>query len=181
MLIAKNKSFEQHRFFSSQETNLMKVRNQKILLDKTDWTILSLLKENAKAKYVEIGKKLDLAHSTVYDRIKKMEKHRIIKKYTVEIDYKKTGMKLLTAFVTIFTDPKETEKIAELITRHKQVKEVLMSLSEELVIITRIIVEDQEKLHTFIANNVAPLKGVLRIRTSVISKKYKQGNLNKIT
>ena len=151
----------------------MKIRNHKILLDKTDWTILDLLKENAKAKYVEIGKKLNLAHSTVYDRIKRMEKNSIIKKYTVEIDYNKTGIKLLTAFVTIFTDPKETERIAEQITKYKQVTEVLMSLSEELVIITRIIVEDQEKLHTFIANNIAPLRGVLRIRTSVISRKYK--------
>jgi len=154
----------------------MRIRNQQVLLDDTDWTILKILEENSKAKYVEIGKKLNLAHSTVYDRIKKMEKYGIIKKYTVEINHKKAGVKLLVAIVTIFTDPKETENVAEQIARHRQISEVLTSLSEELVIIARITAEDQEKLHSFIARNIAPLKGVLRIRTSVISKKHKQEN-----
>jgi hypothetical protein len=29
-------------------------------------------------------------------------------------------------------------------------------------------------LHTFIANSVAPLPGVLRIRTSILTKKFKE-------
>ena len=156
----------------------MKARNRQVLLDDTDWAILKILQKNAKAKYIEIGKKLNLAHSTIYDRVKKMEKHKIIKKYTVEIDYKKAGMKLLVAIVTIFTDPKESEKVAEQIAKHRQVSEVLTSLSEELAIIARITAEDQEMLHSFIARNIAPLNGVLRIRTSVISKKYKQENVS---
>lgn len=154
----------------------MKMRNRQALLDDTDWAILKILQKNAKAKYVEIGRRLNLAHSTVYDRIKKMEKHRIIKKYTVEIDSKRAGIRLIVAIVTIFTDPKESAKVAEQIAKHKQVSEVLTSLSEELAIIARITADDQEMLHAFIARNIAPLKGVLRIRTSVISKKYKQEN-----
>lgn len=155
----------------------MKTRNQQVLLDDKDWAILKILQKNAKAKYLEIGKKVNLAHSTVYDRIKKMEKYKIIKKYTVEIDYKKAGMKLLVAIVTVFTDPKESEKVAEQIAKHRQVSEVLTSLSEELAIIARITARNQEMLHSFIARNIAPLKGVLRIRTSVISRKYKQKNV----
>jgi DNA-binding Lrp family transcriptional regulator len=34
--------------------------------------------------------------------------------------------------------------------------------------------ENQEELHEFIANWVAPLQGVLRIRTSIITKKLKE-------
>lgn len=152
----------------------MKTRKQYALLDDTDWAILKILQENAKAKYIEIGKELNLAHSTVYDRIKKMEKYGIITKYTIVVDFKKTGRKILSALVTIFSDPKESEKIAEQIAKYSQVSEVLISLSEELVIIARITAMDQEMLHSFIAHNIAPLKGVLRIRTSVISKQFKQ-------
>jgi Lrp/AsnC family transcriptional regulator for asnA, asnC and gidA len=152
----------------------MKTRKQYALLDSTDWAILRILQENAKARYTEIGKELNLAHSTVYDRIKKLEKHGIITKYTIAVDFKKTGMKILPALVTIFSDPKESEKIAEQLAKYQQVSEVLISLSEELVIIARISARDQETLHFFIAHNIAPLKGVLRIRTSVISKQFKQ-------
>lgn len=152
----------------------MKAKNQLVSMDDLDWAIIGILQQNAKETYTEVGRRLRLAHSTVYDRIKKLEKHGIIKKYTVEIDAKKAGMNLLTAILTIFTDPKKNEEVAKQLAYHKQVKEVFTSLSEELHIIAKIVAEDQEKLHSFIAQFVAPLPGVLRIRTSVITRRYKQ-------
>jgi Lrp/AsnC family transcriptional regulator for asnA, asnC and gidA len=137
---------------------------------------LKILQENARLTYTEIGRRLGLAHSTIYDRIRKMEKHGVIKKYTVVVDPKKMGMKVLTAILTIFTDPKKSEKVAEGLAKHEQVLEVFSSLSEEFFIIAKIISEDQEDLHSFIAQYIAPLLGVLRIRTSIITRKYKEEN-----
>ncbi|MFQ6080852.1 MAG: Lrp/AsnC ligand binding domain-containing protein, partial [Candidatus Bathyarchaeia archaeon] len=54
------------------------------------------------------------------------------------------------------------------------VLEVFTSLSEELLIIAKVVAEDQDKLHSFIAQSVAPLPGVLRIRTSIITRKHKE-------
>ena len=48
-----------------------------------------------------------------------------------------------------------------------------MSLSEELLILAKVLARDQDSLHSFIAKKVAPLQGVLRIRTSIITKKLK--------
>jgi len=42
-----------------------------------------------------------------------------------------------------------------------------------LLIISKIVAEDQEELHSFLAEYVAPMPGVLRIRTSIITRKYK--------
>lgn len=154
----------------------MKTKNRRVFLDDLDWAILSALQENARQTYTEIGRRLNLAHSTIYDRIKRMEERGIIKKYGVVIDPKKAGVKFLTAIVTVFTDPKESEKVAKKLAKHKQVLEVFTSLSEELLIIAKIVAEDQEKLHSFIAQFVAPLPGVLRIRTSIITRKHKEEN-----
>ncbi|MEM3642082.1 MAG: Lrp/AsnC ligand binding domain-containing protein, partial [Candidatus Bathyarchaeia archaeon] len=55
-----------------------------------------------------------------------------------------------------------------------QVTEVYTSLSEELQIIAKVVAENQENLHEFIASTVAPLPGVLRIRTSIVTKKFKE-------
>jgi DNA-binding Lrp family transcriptional regulator len=103
-----------------------------------------------------------------------MEKNGIIKKWTVDIDLEKVGMNYLTARMTVYTDPKESENVAKKLSEAKEVLEVSMSLSEELLIIAKVIARDQNSLHSFIARKVAPLQGVLRIRTSIVTKKIKE-------
>ena len=121
-----------------------------------------------------IGRNLGLAHSTIYDRIKRMEQYGVIKKYTAVIDPEKAGTKNIIAITTIFSDPKQSEKVAEILCQAPQVLEVYTSLSEELLILAKVVADNQEDLHEFIASSVAPLPGVLRIRTSIITKKFKE-------
>jgi DNA-binding Lrp family transcriptional regulator len=64
--------------------------------------------------------------------------------------------------------------VAEKLAEATEVLEVSTSLSEELLIIAKVTAEDRDKLHAFIAEKVAPLPGVLRIRTSIVTKKYKE-------
>lgn len=152
----------------------MKIKGQGVALDNLDWRILQLLQENAKLTYTEIGNKLDVAHSTVYDRIQRMEEHGIIKKYRAVVDPEKAGLQQITALMTIYTEPKESEHIANKLAEFPEILEVSSSFSEELVINAKVVSQDQPKLHAFIAQSIAPLPGVLRIRTSVITKKYKE-------
>jgi len=155
----------------------MKIKKRRIALDDLDWKILYALQENARQTYSETGRLLNVAHTTIYERIKKMEEHGIIKKYTTVVDLEKIGMKHLTAVMTIITDPKESENVAEKLSEFNDALEVYTSLSEELLIIAKVVAENQDKLHSFIAQSVAPLPGVLRIRTSIITKKHKEGLL----
>lgn len=152
----------------------MKLKNEAISLDSLDWEILKALQENSKQTYSEVGRQLGVAHSTVYDRIRKMEKNGVIKKWTVDIDLEKIGMNYVTARMTVYTDPKESENVAKELSEAKEVLEVSMSLSEELLIIAKVIARDQDELHSFVAKRVAPLQGVLRIRTSIVTKKIKE-------
>jgi len=152
----------------------MKIKGQGVVLDNLDWRILQLLQENARLTYTEIGTKLDVAHSTVYDRIQRMEEHGIIKKYKAIVDFQKAGMQQITALMTIHTDPKESERIANKLAEFPEVLDVSSSLSEELVINAKVVAQDQAELHSFVAQSIAPLPGVLRIRTSILTKKYKE-------
>ncbi len=155
----------------------MKLKKQAVSLDSLDWNILQALQENAKQTYTEIGRRFGVAHSTVYDRIKKMEESNVIKKYTTVVDLEKVGVKYITAIMTVFTDPKESENVAKKLSESKEVLEISTSLSEELSIIAKVVAKDQDKLHSFIAQKVAPLSGVSRIRTSIITRKYKEEEL----
>jgi len=159
---------------NSLEGRLLKIKNNNLTLDSTDIKILELLQEDARKTYTDIGRRLGIAHSTVYDRIKRMEQHGIIKKYTTLVDLEKAGARTITAIMIIYTDPKESENIAEKLCSIPQILEVYTSLSEEIQVIAKVVAESQESLHEFIATKVAPLPGVLRIRTSIVTKKFKE-------
>jgi DNA-binding Lrp family transcriptional regulator len=152
----------------------MKLKNHAISLDTLDWKILQSLQQNSKQTYSEIGRQLGVAHSTVYDRIRKLEKSGIITKWTVEINFEKTGINNILAIMIVYTDPKESDNVAKRLSSAKEVLEASISLSEELLIIAKVVARNQDELHSFVAKKVAPLQGVLRIRTSIITKKYKE-------
>ena len=152
----------------------MKEKGASISLDRLDYQILRLLQENAKFTYNEIGNRLDVSHSTVYDHIQRMENQKIIQKYEAIIDLEKIGVQQITALMTITADPKETERIAKKLAEFDQVLEVATSFSEELVVTAKVTAKDQAALHSFIAKSIAPLSGVLRIRTAIFTLKIKE-------
>jgi DNA-binding Lrp family transcriptional regulator len=152
----------------------LRLRNDALALDDVDLRILEALQEDARRTYTAIGKHLGMAHSTVYDRIKRLEQYGVIRKYTTVVDAEKAGEKRILALMTVYTDPKESDAVAGRLCKAPEVLEVYTSLSEELLILAKVVAEDQETLHMFIANSVAPLPGVLRIRTSIVTKKFKE-------
>jgi DNA-binding Lrp family transcriptional regulator len=156
----------------------MKVKNDTPSLDTADLEILKDLQEDSRQTYLAIGKRLGIAHSTVYERIKKMEQHGIIRKYTVLIDIEKPDARNITAIMSVYTDPKETETVARKLAESTEVIELYTCISEELLVLAKVVAATQEDLHAFIANSIAPLPGVLRIRTSIITKKFKEAELS---
>ena len=54
-------------------------------LDEYDMKILDLLSENSRMSYSEIAKILGIARQTVKSRIEKLEREKIIEKYTIKI------------------------------------------------------------------------------------------------
>lgn len=154
----------------------MRRKSAALFLDAKDLEILKALQEDSRQSYTAIGKRMGIAHSTVYDRVRRMEVQKVIKNYTAVVDLEKAGVKKIMAIMTVYTDPKETERVAEKLAESPEVLEVYTSLSDELLIMTKVVAASQESLHAFVANSVAPLMGVLRIRTSIVTRKLKETN-----
>jgi len=68
-------------------------------LDKTSWSILTCLQENARASFAEIGREVGLSAPAVAERMLKLEEAGIIQGYRIEVDYEKTGY-ALKAFIS---------------------------------------------------------------------------------
>ncbi len=152
----------------------MRHRSTVLSLDAKDLEILKALQEDSRQTYTAIGKRVGIAHSTVYDRVRRMEMQKVIRNYTALVDFEKAGVKKIMAIMTVYADPKETERVALKLAESPEVLEVYTSLSDELLIMAKVVAASQEGLHAFVANSVAPLNGVLRIRTSIITRKVKE-------
>lgn len=69
-------------------------------VDGTDLAILHELQEDARAPNARIARKLGLATSTVFERIRKLEQRGVIQGFEVRVDPRSVGM-AVTAFVSI--------------------------------------------------------------------------------
>lgn len=70
------------------------------MLDDTDRKIVELLQKNARLSNAAIAEQVGLTSSTVYDRVKKLERKGVIKGYVAVVDAEQLG-KPITAFVRL--------------------------------------------------------------------------------
>jgi Lrp/AsnC family transcriptional regulator, leucine-responsive regulatory protein len=83
------------------------------MIDDTDRKILAILQDDARTSNAEVARKVGMAASAVFERIRKLEERRVIEGYSARIDPSAVGMGLL-AFVFVRGDdslpPSETER-----------------------------------------------------------------------
>ena len=142
-------------------------------MDKKDEKILELLRENSKLTTNQISKKTLIPITTVHNRIKKLEKEGIIKKYSVELDNKKLG-KNLAAFIHITVDYKLLKEMK--ISQHDLAKKIKQNESVEDAamvtggtdIIIKVRVKDVDELDYFVTKHLRNIEGIEKTQTMVV-------------
>lgn len=79
-------------------------------MDEKDKILLNELKKDSKRSVQELSKSTKIPSTTVYNRIKQLEKDGIIKQYTVKLDNKKIG-KVQAIFEVSTTSPEFIKKV----------------------------------------------------------------------
>jgi len=69
-------------------------------IDEIDLKLISVLKNDSRMSFVDLGKAINLSPSATRGRLQKMEDNGIIKKYDIQIDYKLLGYDV-EAFILI--------------------------------------------------------------------------------
>ena len=147
-------------------------------LDTLDFLILEQLKTNSKQPLNILQEKLGKKTSTIHSRIKKLEQKKIIKNYTINVDYKTIGYPL-TAYVMINFDNGATDLpqdiIAGKIADRGQVEEVHL-IAGEFDILVKVRAKDLEDLGIFITRDLKDIEGIGNSRTFVSLNKLKDAN-----
>lgn len=83
-------------------------------MDTKDRKILALLEKDGRLGYAEIGKAVGLAASSVHDRVRKLGRSGIIRRYAAEVDLAAAGFPI-TAIVSLALSPSSPSDIPALI------------------------------------------------------------------
>ena len=75
---------------------MVKTKDNVVKLDDTDINILKIINEDVRTSYRQISRSLDVSVGTVHNRIDKMVKSGVIKKFSPVIDHEKLGFVLTT-------------------------------------------------------------------------------------
>ena len=91
----------------------MCIRDRETAMDKTDYRILRILKENGRESASDIGKEIHLSVSAVLDRIKKLEDSGVIKSYTILVDSSKLGNDVIALMEVSLEHPRFYDEFTE--------------------------------------------------------------------
>lgn len=151
-------------------------------LDKIDKQILKLLLQNSKMNIKEIALKVDLTTSPTYERIKRMEKSGIIKRYIAEIDKEKIGLNLV-----VFCQVKLQVHSKKLITQFENIvykmPEVIgcYHVAGNFDYLLKIITTDIKSYQSFLKNKLSVIESVAHVQSNFVMSEVKETSLLEIT
>ncbi len=140
--------------------------------------ILSILAGDARTAPEKIAMLTGRSLADVQMAIADYEKRHVIKRYKTIIDWEKTGVEKLSAFIDVKVQPARDvgfDAVAERIYRFPEVQSVwLVSGGSDL----RVVVngDNIRELGRFVAEKLATIEGVISTDSHFVLKRYKEDN-----
>lgn len=134
-------------------------------LDELDRKILSLLKNDARLPYADIGKKVHLSAPAVHARVKKMEASGAILRHTITLEPTAVGAPLC-AFIRITRNRGLSAPIAEAFLKIKQIEECHSVAGEDCLMLKLRVASSLELSR--ILDQIRQIEGIDRTVTAVV-------------
>lgn len=147
-------------------------------LDSTDIAILNILQKDSKTTTKEISFALKLSVTAIYERVKKLERRKIITHYTALLDKKKVN-KSFVVFCHIKLARHTKEFISEFekqVLRLSEVQECF-HVSGDYDYILKINVENMEAYRLFLINKLTALTGIGSTQSTFVVSELKNSTV----
>lgn len=145
-----------------------------VKIDDVDIKILRELQEDARKSLKEISEKVGVAEGTVYNRINKMRRIGLIKKFIPVIDYSLLGYDLI-AIIGITAEGGYLTEIEKEIANEKNVTAVYDVTGDyDIIVVAKF--KDRDSLNAFV-KRVAGMKRVLKTYTMLVLNVVKESHL----
>jgi Lrp/AsnC family transcriptional regulator for asnA, asnC and gidA len=140
-------------------------------LDDTDFSILKLLRENARMSYLEMSRRTGIADATIQHRLKRMRKKGLIK-FTVIVSPEASGYQVM-AVMLVQTDTEKHDEAKMALAAIPEVTEVYGMLGEHDLLI-KIWAKNLEELNRTINDKIRSIDGIEDIAEMVMAERVKE-------
>ena len=135
-------------------------------LDETDLSIISMMLEDAKTSYAEIGQRLFVSGGTVHVRLKKLTELGIITGSKLKVNFSKLGYDII-AFIGIFLE--KSQYYNDVIKDLKEIPEVVNAhyTTGNYSIFARLVCRDTDHLREVLSGKIQQIEGIQRTETFI--------------
>lgn len=135
-------------------------------LDRIDLQIISMMLEDAKTSYADIGQKLFVSGGTVHVRLKKLTEMGIITGSKLKVDFSKLGFDII-AFIGIYLS--KSQLYDEVIASLKDIPEIVSAhyTTGNYSIFAQIMCKDTDHLRDVLSNKIQVIEGIQRTETFI--------------
>ncbi len=135
-------------------------------LDHIDLQIISMMLQDAKTSYADIGQKLFVSGGTVHVRLKKLTAMGIITGSKLRVDFSKLGFDII-AFIGIYLS--ESQMYDDVIANLKKIPEIVSAhyTTGNYSIFAQIMCKDTDHLRDVLSNKIQVIAGIQRTETFI--------------
>ena len=136
------------------------------MIDEKDKKIIEELKKNSRNSTKKIASNIKIPRVTVHDRINKLKDNKIIKRFTIDLDYRKIGFPTeVFIFVSFQSNMDISQReLAKRISKIERISEVHI-ISGEYDLLLKVRGETLEQIGKLVIDKLRKIKGVGRTLT----------------
>ena len=142
-------------------------------IDDRDRKILALVQRDAKLSQAEIAKRVGLSAAAVNERLKKLERSGVIRRFAALVDARAVGAPI-TAFVEVFIEhPRHEPDFLERVLKMDEVQEC-HHITGEFSLLLKARVADMTALQQLLIEKLNAFEGVRQTRTVLVLSTLKE-------
>ncbi|WP_339178539.1 chromate efflux transcriptional regulator ChrS [Bacillus sp. FSL R5-0560] len=142
-----------------------------LVLDEIDKQILTILHEEGRISYTDLGKRIELSRVAVQSRINQLIEAGVIEKFTAVINPAKIGIHV-SVFFNVEVEPQFLEEVALKLEEEPAVTSLYHMTGPSKLHMHGIFADDQE-MEEFLTKRLYPLQGVVSVDCQMLIKRYK--------
>lgn len=149
------------------------------MIDEIDKKILRLLQSNSKTSNAVISRSLNMAPSTVFERIKQLEAKKIISGYSAKLNCVQLGCSQIAFLFVRSTDRIGFTTTADKISKIPDVQEVHHVAGEDCYLI-KMRVANNQALADLMKNQLGKISSITSTKTTIVLETLKETSEIKI-
>jgi Lrp/AsnC family transcriptional regulator, leucine-responsive regulatory protein len=140
-------------------------------MDKIDHHILTLLEDDARQSFAELGEQVSLSKTPCWQRVRELERSGVIRGYRAEIDSRRLGLHV-EAFVQVTLSSVQHAEFEAAVLQHPAILQCFTTAGQADYLI-HVLVEGIAELDSLLRMEISQLPGVQKIETTVCMKTIK--------